>query len=299
MEELSKLIPNHYAEAIRLRLSYERISELRIINKAPVRICYDGMYYFLCKTGITKEKTAAFVAGEREAEQVVMRACERSLYTVTDTLKRGYISVSGGLRVGVCGSGVMSGGEIAAVKDFGSVNIRIPHQIVGCASGLFAKVVSGGLKNTLIISPPGVGKTTVLRDLCRLVSDHGYKVLLCDEKHEVAAVAGGAATLDVGFRTDIISGVDKRRVFEMGIANMSPQIIFADELFEGDLESVARAATCGVAVVATVHAKDIIELKQKQKWKTAIDNKVFRLYAVVSGAPMRAVTVYEGAENER
>lgn len=299
MEELFRLIPNAFAEAIRSRLNYERIGELRIINKAPVRICYDGVYYYLCKTGITRDKGTAFIAGEREAEQVVLRACERSLYTVTDTLKRGYISVSGGLRVGVCGSGVMSGGDLTAVKDFGSVNIRIPHQIVGCASGLFSKAASGGLKNVLIISPPGVGKTTVLRDLCRLMSDHGYNVLLCDEKYEIAAAVAGNATLDVGCRTDIISGVDKRRVFEMGIANMSPHIIFADELFEDDISSVVRASTCGVKVVATVHAKNVAELALKPQWQNAIERNVFDLYAVVSGAPMRSVTVYEGAHNER
>lgn len=296
MEELYRLIPDMYAAPIRSRLCYERIQEVRIINNAPVRVCYDGAYYYLCKTGITKDKPSAFIASAREVEGIVMRACEHSLYTVTDTLKRGYISVAGGLRLGVCGSGVMSGNTLTAVKDFSSVNIRLPHQVTDCAASLCARVLSGGIKNTLIISPPGAGKTTVLRDLCRLISDRGYCVLLCDEKYEIASVAGGNATLDVGCCTDVISGIDKARVFNMGIAHMRPDVIITDELFGGDLPSVERAATCGISVIATVHAKDTSDILAKPEWGDAIKSGMFKLYAVLTDAPRRAITVYEDLE---
>ncbi|MCH5165744.1 MAG: Flp pilus assembly complex ATPase component TadA [Clostridiales bacterium] len=300
MEELYRLIPDKYVAPIRSRLFYERISEVRIINGAPVRICYDGAYYFLCKSGITKDKSCAFVAEKNEAESVVMRACEHSLYTVTDTIKRGFVSVAGGLRIGVCGSGVMDGGELTAVKDFSSVNIRLPHEVTDCAAGLFAKVISGGsIKNTLIISPPAAGKTTMLRDLCRLVSNHGYCVLLCDEKYEIAAVSGGQPTLDVGCCTDVISGVDKRRVFETGVAHMRPDVIMADELMGNDLNMIVRASTCGIAVVATVHAYDYDDMLKKPYFKQAVENKVFTVFVTLSGAPRRTVTVREGDGHER
>lgn len=295
MEELMRLIPDEYAAPIRARLCYDRLSEVRIINRAPVRVCYDGIYYYLCKTGITRDRSAAFTAGEREAEAIVMRACEHSLYTVTETLKRGYISVAGGLRLGVCGSGVTAGQALTAVKDFGSVNIRLPHQVLGCAAGLYAKVVADGVvKNTLIISPPSAGKTTLLRDLCRLLSDRGYCVLLCDEKYEIAASVGGAPTLDVGCCTDVISGVDKTRVFEMGVAHMRPDVIITDELFGADIESVDKASTCGVSVIATVHARGTDDVLRKPEFRTAAERGLFSLYAVISPAPRRAVTVYEG-----
>ena len=289
-----RLIPDEYAVPIKARLCYERLSEVRAINRAPVRVCYDGAYHYLCKSGITRDRTAAFTAGDREAEGIVMRACEHSLYTVTETLKRGYISVAGGLRLGVCGSGVTDGQALSAVKDFSSVNIRLPHQIVGCAAGLCAKVISdGSIKNTLIISPPGAGKTTLLRDLCRSISERGNCVLLCDEKHEIAAVAGGAPTLDVGCCTDVISGIDKTRVFEMGIAHLRPDVILTDELFGADIDSVRRAATCGISVIASVHAKSKDDVMRKPEFRAAAECGLFSLFAVISPAPRRSVTVYE------
>lgn len=289
------MIPQDYALPIKSRLCAEKLNELRIANCAPVRVCYDGTYRYLCATGLTQNKAEAFIADETAAESVIMRACERSLYTVTDTLKRGYISVRGGIRIGVCGSAVMSGGEILSVKDFTSVNIRIPHAVAGCAGELFSRVISGGaVKNTLIISPPGIGKTTVLRDLCRLISDHGYNVLLCDEKYEIASAVGGTASLDVGCRTDVMSGTTKKNVFSFGIANMRPHVIMTDELAAGEIDEVRYAASCGVSVISTVHAKNTDELKCKSGYKTAVAENLFSVYAVLTDAPRRSMTVYEG-----
>lgn len=295
MEALYRLIPDRYSAVIQARLSPQRLCEVRIVNGAPVRVCYDGAYYFLCSNGLTRDKSSAFVADNNSAEQVVMRACSHSLFTVTDTLRRGYISVSGGIRVGVCGAGVMRDNALTAVKDFCSVNIRLPHEVKGCAGVLAPKLVSGRtIKNALIISPPGAGKTTILRDLCRLISDGGHNVLLCDEKYEIASAVSGVPSLDVGDCTDVISGVDKPKVFEMGIANMSPEVIITDELFAADLPYVRRASTCGVAVIATAHARDIDELKAKSEYTDIVSQAVFDSYVVLSGAPSRTVTVYEG-----
>lgn len=292
-EDLFRLIPDIYADAIRSRLCAEKLCEIRVRNGMPVRVQYDGVYYYLCNTGISKNKTDAFTADKKDVENIVMRACEHSLYTVADTLKNGYISVSGGIRLGVCGSGVMTGERVNAVKDFTAVNIRIPHQVKDCAANLFCKVVSGRIFNTLIISPPGAGKTTVLRDLCRLISNRGYNVLLCDEKYELASAVGGMPTLDVGDCTDVVSGVDKARVFRMGITNMRPDAIMTDELFGGDTESVKYAAYCGVSVIATAHARDLTEFRSKPDWRELIESRTFLRYAVLSDAPRRSIDVYD------
>lgn len=293
MKELFGLLRDEYAAPIRAHLCIDKLCEVRIINCAPIRVCYDGAYWFLSKTGLTKDKSAAFISGICEAEDVVMRACEHSLYTVADTLKRGYIAVDGGIRIGVCGCGVTDGNELRTIKNFSSVNIRLPHEVIGCAAGLAAKIMRGGPKSTLVSSPPGGGKTTILRDLCRIISDSGYTVLLCDEKHELASVRNCAPMLDVGCRTDVICGIDKPRVFEMGIACMRPDVIITDELFSFDIESVHRAVTCGIAVIASVHAKCADDLHAKPDFADIISRRLFSYYAFISGAPMRTVTVAE------
>lgn len=294
MDELFRILPDEYVDAIRNKLLPDRLTEVRISNRAPVRVCYDGVYRFLYGGGITADKRLAFVAGDKAAEGVVMRSCERSLFTVADTLRRGYVATRGGIRIGVCGSGVTTGGALAAVKDFSSVNIRLPHEVKGCAEGLAARMTAdGGVKSVLIVSPPGVGKTTVLRDLCRLISERGSNVLLCDEKYEIAAVSGGVPALDVGCRTDVMSGMSKEHVLTVGIANMRPHVVMVDELFAGEIDCVENARSCGVSVVATVHASGVDGLKKKRGWERALGGGLFDLFAVLSDAPRRSVTVFE------
>ncbi|MCH5160498.1 MAG: hypothetical protein J1G04_00555 [Clostridiales bacterium] len=292
MEVLYRLIPDEYADGLR-RLSIGRVSELRIRNRMPVRVCYDGVYHYLGRSGIVGTVGQAIVAGSNEAEQVIMRACGRSLYTVTDTIKRGYVSVAGGIRIGVCGTGVADGGRISAVKEFSSVDIRVPHEIKGCAETLYGKLSVGGLKNTLIVSPPSGGKTTVIRDLCRIISDRGYNVLLCDEKHEIAAVSCGVPTLDVGRCTDVICGLDKNHVIKAGILNLRPDVIITDELFGDDTEIVTYVAYCGVTIISTAHATDIDELVSKPDYEQLLNKRVFSRFAVISPPPLRTIAVYD------
>lgn len=295
MDELYKLISDRCADTVRARLSLSNLYELRIRNGFPVRVGYGGGYYYLCPTGITRDISQAYIADKSEAESIVMRACEHSLYTVTETLKLGYISVPGGIRVGVCGSCVTVGGHISAVKNFSSVNIRLPHEVKGCASSLFGRVVGGdGIKSTLIISRPGGGKTTVLRDLCRLISDRGSNVLLCDEKYELASVIDSRPSLDVGMCTDVMSGADKSSVFKAGIAYMRPDVIMTDELFDADMDAVLRAVHCGIAVVATAHAADLNDLRTRPGFENIAASGAFSRYAVISAPPSRDITVFSG-----
>lgn len=295
VRQLYRLLSDELADAVCTKLNPELVCEVRIRNGAPICVRYDGVLGYIGANGFTTDKAAAFVAEKNAAETVVLRACERSLYTVSDTIKRGFVTVGGGVRIGVCGSGVYGGGALLAVKDYSAVNIRLPHEIKGCANALFARISKGNtLHSTLLLSPPGAGKTTVLRDLCRVASDRMISVLLCDEKYELAASVRGVPTLDVGACTDVVSGQDKPSVIESGIANMRPDVIMADELFGADFESVARAATCGISVVATAHARCLADLKNKRETERALSCGVFTRFAVISDAPRRDITVYDG-----
>ena len=297
MKELFKLISDKYAKVIESRLCLDRLCELRVRNGLPVRVWYNGTYFYLGENGITKEAREAFIAGDGEAEEIILRACDRSLYTVTETLKRGYIPVGGGIRIGVCGSVVLSGDAVSAVKDFTSVNIRIPHAVNGCASTLIPKIAGSSVKNTLIISSPGGGKTTVVRDLTRLISNKGFNVMLCDEKCEIASCYHGAPTLDVGQNTDVVSGLDKNTAFRIGIAFMRPDVIVTDELFDSDIDGLLRAVNSGISVICTAHAKDFSDLKRKRGYDKVLSSRVFERIAVIS-TPRRDITVFDGDGNE-
>ena len=196
-------------------------------------------------------------ASAEDIEYTLGVASGHSVYAVSDQLIRGYIPYTGGVRIGVAGEGVSDGGRLSALKNISSLNIRIPHEVRGCADEI-RYIIKGGLKNILILSPPGAGKTTLLRELTRLYSDKAYNILLIDERREIAAVSCGASALDVGEFTDIVSGADKSSVYENVIRSMRPDMIVTDELFgEKEAESIRDIIRSGVKVMATVHAREL------------------------------------------
>ncbi|MDR1906555.1 MAG: Flp pilus assembly complex ATPase component TadA [Clostridiales bacterium] len=239
----------------------ERLFEIRLRLGKPL-VVYDrlggtALNYRVC---------------ERDIEYVLNVASGHSVYAVSEQLTKGYVTYRGGIRIGVSGEGVSEGGRLSALKNISSLNIRIPHEVKGCADDI-KYLINGGLKNILIISPPGAGKTTLLRELTRLYSDKAYNILLIDERNEIAAATDGVSALDAGDFTDIMSCAEKKTVYENIIRSMRPDMIVTDELFgKEDVDSVCDIIRAGVCVMASIHAYGL------QALENTVFEKVFYVF---------------------
>ena len=200
-----------------------------------------------------KKNITAYIVSEEDIDYLISVAASHSLYSIAEQLRKGYIAYNG-IRIGVSGEGVYDGGQFATLKNINSVNIRIPHQIPNAAKPL-ERYIKERLYNILIVSPPGLGKTTLLREICRLYSDSGYNILLIDERYEIAGVYKRRAALNVGRCTDTVSNLDKRIVYENVIRAFRPDMIITDEIFTAqEVELIRDIRRSGVSVCASVHA---------------------------------------------
>ncbi len=193
-----------------------------------------------------------------------------SAYSVEQTLRQGFVTIRGGHRVGVCGTAVADNGKIKTVKDISSLCFRVSREIVGCSEDLCRELVGDrGVLNTLIASPPGYGKTTMLRDICRiLASGKGIvpikRVGIADERGEIAAMNNGVSPFDLGYGCFVCTGHQKSCAFTSMLRAMSPDVLVSDEVgTDEDFRTIARAVNCGVSVITSIHAFDICDLKRR------------------------------------
>lgn len=219
------------------------------------------------------------VVESEELETLCDLASEFSRYAAAETLRDGFIPVRGGFRLGLCGTVVMKEGVPVNVKSFSSAVLRIAREQKGIAEPLLANLFRDErFRNTLILSGPGGGKTTLLRDLVRCLSIRGTRVALLDERGEVAAVHYGEPQLDVGPCTDVLDACPKALGIPMVLRAMNPQIIAVDEITaQEDLRAISLAAGCGVGLLATIHAGDVAELKERPLYQKLLEERVFRM----------------------
>lgn len=284
---LKDILPEIIANAI-LGLKYEKLCEIRIRNNKPITVNYLNSYYYLGENGIVNKPNEAITGSNTLIDSILHKSSNYSLYAINDQLKSGFVTVNGGIRIGVCGDVVAENGQVNTIKNFSALNIRIPHQIYGCSLNALRYLFKGEeFLNTLVIASPGAGKTTFIRDLCFELSEQNYpfNILLLDERNEIASCVNGVSQLDVGKFTDIISGGTKLNGFLNGIRSMSPNIICTDEIgADDDIKALNYALSCGVKVIATIHAKDVEQLQNKPNFKEILAKKMFDRFVVLSNS---------------
>lgn len=270
MEDIIKILPeelsNHMKES-----ALKDVIEIRLRVGQKVRI--------RC---IEKEVTIDFVVSKEHLQDILKRVSTNSIYAIQNNINLGYITAPGGSRIGITGEVVEEAGSVKNIKNISSMNIRVAHEVRGCSEEVIHKIYNGGnVLNTLIISPPGKGKTTMLRDIVRRLSDMGKNVGVVDERYEIANVYLGLPTMDIGKRSDVMSGISKSRGINFMVRSMGLDVIATDEIGgTDDCLAIKNARQCGVRVVATAHGGEAQELPYELQ--ELVDKKVFDLLVYLS-----------------
>ncbi len=263
MDKLFEILPPKITSALIMLNEKERkaLTEIRLRVNRPAYFYISGIEYGVSDSGISK--VDGYVFSRFDADIMWRKLCDGAPYSTTKQQKEGYITV-GGNRVGFCGEYAFKEGEIQHVERISSFCVRIKHEIIGCGNHLYRKLFNDEfIYNTLIVSPPGCGKTTLVRDFVRILSNDGVNVAVADERDEICACENGIATLSVGKRVDVINKVPKAVAIENMIRVIRPGVIVMDEIGNvNDLQAVKSAKTKGVGVIATAHGKDINDIYQ-------------------------------------
>ncbi len=275
--------------AIIVRSEYAReVNEIRFCMNKPVMLCCKEVMYCL------RDSKGQNVIADKECFNFILdRLTGGSLYSVNESIRQGFVTTKGGHRVGVCGTAVSEGDKIIHVKDISALCFRVAREAEGCAHKLSFDIIEDGrVLNGLIASPPGYGKTTMLRDLCRILAGGsapcGFKkVGITDERGEIAAVYNGVQRFDTGLSSFVCTGYSKLNAMKIMLRSMSPDVIVTDEIGSGEeFAAVFEALKCGVSVIASVHAYCLDDLKRRIGKDLRAFDRIFFIHNKNSGYRM-------------
>lgn len=289
-DELLRIFSLHIRRILeRAAPDFDGLQEIRLRTGRPLAIVERGREVFLTGDGArTREAGAAWRVTAQELRETMEFVGEYSLYAYEDELRQGYLTIRGGHRVGVAGKTVLDGDKVKSVRYISCVNVRLSHEVPGCADPVLPYLWGDeGLLHTLIISPPRCGKTTLLRDMVRQISDgsrarRGYTVGVVDERSEICGCFMGIPENDVGVRTDVMDACPKAEGMMMLVRSMAPEVIAVDEIgrYE-DIDAIETVLYSGCRLIATVHGSSLSDIQAKPLFQRLAQEQVFERYVIL------------------
>ncbi|AYE35636.1 stage III sporulation protein AA [Clostridium septicum] len=279
-EEVFKVLPLKIGNILRDSTLKNSIQEIRIkIGKPVIVYTFKG------------EEVLSYVATTEDIKQTLVKISNYSLYAYEEEIKQGYITIRGGHRIGIAGECVFVSGTIRTIKNISSLNFRICREVKGCSNEVMRYITEKDrVFNTLIVSPPKCGKTTILRDIARNISSgmyirdlKGKKVCIIDERSEIAGSFNGVPQMDVGIRSDVLDNCLKREGMIMAIRSLSPEVLICDEIgTKGDIEALQMAFNSGVNVVVTLHGYCIEDIYRRKVFKEMLECSILDRIIILS-----------------